>query len=295
MKAKYQKKMIVYTIIISLVTLGMISLLSFKKNLSHKLKLVCYDKEEKIIYIYSDENILLENVINPFWSEEYILGIYDNGVNLFIGKYSIKTEKWEELLPISQLCEGIKKEIDVWSIYNIRMQSDEMLTFIYDGKIYAYKFAENKIELLETNTVVYKYEWLDGNTLLILSEWENLQIGKLEKFNLRTGSRESINDSVTDFVCLPEENQILYSKKYFMGSWTEYELYCIDAERLEIIEKKRYRNISIGHIFLDSENDIYVIDSILSLKDKQAVRYTNRNNLISVFVTEMEGDCIGIK
>ena len=128
-----------------------------------------------------------------------------------------------------------------------------------------------------------------------MSEWENLQIGKLEKFNLRTGSRELINDSVTDFVCLPEENQILYSKKYFMGSWTEYELYCIDAERLEIIRKKRYNNVSIGHIFLNSENDIYVIDSILSLKDKQAVRYINRNNLIPVFVTEMEGDCIGIK
>lgn len=153
-KANHQRKLIAYIIIIGLVTLGMISLFLFKENLGHKLKLVCYDKEKEIIYIYGDENIVLENVINPFWSEEYILGICDAGEKLFIGKYSIKTEKWEELLPISQLCEGIKKEIDVWSIYNIRIQSDEILTFIYDGKIYAYNFVENKIELLETNTVV---------------------------------------------------------------------------------------------------------------------------------------------
>ena len=289
-----KRKGLICLAICVLVCLGIVSLLLFKEKFSRKLNMVCYDEKEQIIYSYGNDRILLENVINPFWTEEYILGIYDDGEKTFIGKYSLNGEKWEELLPSSLLYESMNKEMDADSIYNIRIKSDGTLTFIYDGKIYSYDSDERKIELVDTTTEVHKFEWMDENTLFILSEWEKLQIGKLEKYNLLTGDREFLNDSVADFACLQEENRILYSKKYFMGSWTEYELYSTDVASLENIRKKRYRTISVGNILGNSGNEVYVIESELSLNDKLAVYYINEDNLIPIYVTKMQGNCIGI-
>lgn len=86
-----KRRVMFITVIIIAITVLSIFMISF----SPKVKFVCYDKQKKIIFFYGDDAPFLENVVSPFWSEDFILAVFDDGKEAFIGKYIIKEGEWQ--------------------------------------------------------------------------------------------------------------------------------------------------------------------------------------------------------
>ncbi len=151
------------------------------------------------------------------------------------------------------------RDIEISLFSNFRIANNGNLTFIYDSTIYSCNLSTKEIDVLKVCDSIQRFEWSDDNTLLILDEMSGLLIGWLKKYNIQTKEEVVIDKSVTDFVYLTKEQQVVYAKKYFLGSWCEYELNYVDAKNLERLKNKRYFNTSIGQLIVNSENNIFVV------------------------------------
>lgn len=286
-----KRRVMFITVIIIAITVLSIFMISF----SQKVKFVCYDKQKKIIFFYGDDAPFLENVVSPFWSEDFILAVFDDGKEAFIGKYIIKEGEWEVLLPVSWVQEKMGRNIEISLFSNFRMANYGNLTFIYDDVIYSYNLIAKEIDVLKVCDSIQRFEWSDDNTLLILDEMSGLLIGWLKKYNIQTKEEMVIDKSVTDFVYLTEEQQVVYAKKYFLGSWCEYELIYVDANELEILKNKRYFNTSMGQLIVNSKNNIFVVESCLSPDNELEVKRILRRTLSAIYIGKVDEYCIGIK
>lgn len=286
-----KRRVMFITVIIIAITVLSIFMISF----SQKVKFVCYDKQKKIIFFYGDDAPFLENVVSPFWSEDFILAVFDDGKEAFIGKYIIKEGEWEVLLPVSWVQEKMGRNIEISLFSNFRMANYGNLTFIYDDVIYSYNLIAKEIDVLKVCDSIQRFEWSDDNTLLILDEMSGLLIGWLKKYNIQTKEEMVIDKSVTDFVYLTEEQQVVYAKKYFLGSWCEYELIYADANELEILKNKRYFNTSMGQLIVNSKNNIFVVESCLSPDNELEVKRILRRTLSAIYIGKVDEYCIGIK
>ena len=262
----------------------------------HHVELVCYDKKEGSVFLKRDDTFILENVISPAWGENYILAIYYDGNDEIIGKYVMEEGVWENLMPVSRFCGETDGQIEISQFSNFRLVGDRKLTFVYKDGIYEYDMIEKEIYIIKLCDGISKFEWLDQDTLIILDETSNLLIGWLKKYNIHTKEEVLIDKSVTDFV-YQGDNQIVYAKKYFLGSWCEYELKCIDAHDLKTIQSKRYINTSIGQIVQDSDRNIFVVESSLSLDNELEVKKIFKGSLNALYVGKIQRHCycIGVK
>lgn len=285
---KKRKKRFIAVIIIAM-TLLFIFMISF----SQRVKLVCYDKREKTVFIYGEDASFLENVVSPVWSEDFILAVFNDGKEEFIGRYVIEEDDWEILLPVSRFQEKMGRNIEISLFSNLRIASNGNLTFIYDDVIYSYSLSTKEIDILKVCDSIQRFEWSDDNTLLILDEMSDLLIGWLKKYDVQTREEVVIDKSVTDFVYLAEEQQVVYAKKYFLGSWCEYELKYLDNE-LEIIKNKRYFNTSIGQLIVNSKNNIFVVESCFSPDNELEVKRILQRTLSAIYVMKVDKYCIGI-
>ena len=86
-----------------------------------------------------------------------------------------------------------------------------------------------------------------------------------------------------------------YAKKYFLGSWCEYELNFADIRNMRITKNKRYYSASLGQLFLDADHNIFVVESRLSPDNELEVRRILRGTLGAVYITKVEDDCIGVR
>lgn len=286
------------------IIIAMTALVLFRLSFSLKVKFVCYDTREKVLFFYGDDAPFLENVIAPFWSEDSILAVFDGGEEAFIGKYVMKEGEWEILLPVSRVREKLGRDIELSLFSNFRIADNGNLTFIYDDVIYSYNLIAKEMDALKVCDNIQRFEWADDNTLLILDEMCDLYVGWLKKYNIQTGEEAVIDKSVLDFVYLTEEQQAIYAKKYFLGSWCEYELNCADANELEILKNKRYFNTSIGQIIVDSKNNIFVVEDWLSSDNEQEVKRILQRTLRAIYVGKIaepggvlrrRAYCIGIQ
>lgn len=285
------KKFIIFTIII----IALICTLKFTIDFLYGVEFVCYNKNDKSVFLKGDDTGILENVVSPVWSKNYILAIFDGGKDEFIGKYVIEEGVWENLMPVSWFYEETGRQIEVSLFSNFRLVNNTKLIFIYDGEIYEYNITEKVISLLKTCNGVSRFEWMDKDTLLILDETSDLLIGWLKKYNIQTKEELVIDKSVTDFIYLAEDNQIVYAKKYFLGSWCEYELKYVNAHDLKLINNKRYVNTSIGQIISDSKNNIFVVESCLSSDNELEVKKILKGSLSAIYVAKVNRYCIGIR
>lgn len=264
-------------------------------NSLHHVEFVCYNKEDNTISLNGDNANILEDVVSPAWSENYILAIIYDGEDEFIGKYVMEEGAWENLMSVSWFYKETGRQIERSLFSNFRLSNDRKLTFVYDDGIYEYDITRKEIHLIKACDGVSRFEWVDKETLLILDETSNLLIGWLKKYNIQTEEEFIIDKSVTDFIYLEEDNQIVYAKKYFLGSWCEYELKYVNAYNLNLISNKRYANTSIGQIILDVENNIFVVESCLSSDNELEVKKILKGSLNAIYVGKVNRYCIGIK
>ncbi len=87
-------------VFITVIMIAMTVLSIFMISFFQRVKLVCYDKQEKIIFIYGEDASFLENVVSPVWLEDYILAVFHDGKEAFIGRYVIEEGKWEAFFPV---------------------------------------------------------------------------------------------------------------------------------------------------------------------------------------------------
>lgn len=285
------KRIAVLTIITIIISLILIVTLVFINN----VEFVCYDKNDNYIFVDSDDTNILENVVSPAWSKNYILAICYDQKDEFIGKYVMEEGVWEKLMPVSWFYEETGCQNELTKFSNFRLVNDRKLFFIYDNKIYEYDITKEELRLIKPCNGVLKFECMDKDTLLILDETSNLLIGWLKKYNVHTKEELVIDKSVTDFIYLEEDNQIVYAKKYFLGSWCEYELNFVKAYDLKLISNKRYVNTSIGQIISDADNNIFVVESCLSLDNELEVKKILKGSLKALYVGKVKRCCIGIK
>lgn len=231
----------------------------------------------------------------PTWAENTIFALVDDGNEMFIGRYIMEKGEWEVLLPVSLFQEKLDEQIDASLFRNFRMMSGDDLTFVYDDVIYRYSPVTEEVEALLEGNHIQRFEWADEHTLLLLHEMGDLFVGWLEKYDIQTGESEVIDKSVTDFVYLPDDDQVAYAKKYFLGSWCEYELNFADIRNMKIAKNKRYYNASLGQLFLDADHNIFVVESHLSPDNELEVRRILRGTLGAVYITKVEDDCIGVR
>lgn len=198
--------------------IAMTMLFIFMISFFQRVKLVCYDKREKIVFIYGEDAPFLENVVSPVWSEDFILAVFNDGKEEFIGKYVMEEGEREVLLPVSWFQEKMGRNIEISLFSNLRIASNGNLTFIYDDIIYSYSFSTKEIDILKVGDRIQRFEWSDDNTLLILDEMSDLLVGWLKKYDIQTREEVVIDKSVTNFVYLTDEQQVVYAKKYFLGS-----------------------------------------------------------------------------
>lgn len=265
-------------------------------NPLHHVEFACYDKDEGSVFFKSNDTLILEHVISPVWGEKYILAIYYDGKDEFIGKYVIEEGVWENLMPVSLFCEEMGGQIEASQFSNFRLVGDRKLTFICQDGIYEYDMIEKEIHLIKLCDGVSKFEWMDQDTLIILDKTSSLFIGWLKEYDIYTKEEVLVDKSVTDFV-YQGDSQIVYAKKYFLGSWCEYELKYVDAHDLKLIKNKRYINTSIGQIVQDSDHNIFVVESRLSLDNELDVKKIFEGSLNAIYVGKIPSSCycIGIK
>lgn len=287
-----RKKLIIFTIIIVIVVLFVFMMCS-----SQRIDLIFYDESMKSVYIYGEGNPLLENFVAPVWLDNIVIAVFIDGNEPFIGKYMMEECEYEVLLPISQFQEELDEQIEISQFSNLRITHNGNLTFIYDDVLYCHNPSTKEMDVLLVLNNVQKYEWMDENTLLILDEVGDLEIGWLKKYDFQSQEELIISKSVTDFVYLSENNQVVYAKKYFMGSWCEYELVCTDADTLTMLRKRKYLNTSIGQLVVDSDDNIFIVESRLSLDNDLQVKRILKGTMIVISVMEVERNkyCIGVK
>lgn len=287
-----RKKLIVFIVIIMII---MICIFKAAINYLYGMEFVYYDRHAYSVFLDGDDTAVLENIMSPVWSKKCILAIFDDGKGAFIGKYVLEEGTWETLMPVSWFCEETGRQIEMSLFGNFRLTNDKKLSFVYDDEIYEYDIYKNEIRLLKICNGVSRFEWMDKDTLLILDETSDLLIGWLKKYNIQTKEEVVVDKSVTDFVYLAEDNQIVYAKKYFLGSWCEYELKYVNSRDQKLICNKRYVNTSIGHIIVDSENNIFVVESCLSSDNELEVKKILKGSLRAIYVAKVNRYCIGIK
>lgn len=216
-------------------------------------KLLIYNAEQNTIYYKGNSKVLLENVLNPsmvgrdtvmaiFTEPEPLVGIYDMPSGAITPIVSLELLGKEEL---SQPALVPKEPMAI--------------SFISDNILYEYQVESGETKVLWEFTGPISenaYKWLDDSRMLVLDEHLILDDWKLLELHVETGETTLVDTYVSAFDI--SEDGIFYSRKYYMGSWCEWELHFLNRDLKVVKEPERNMLWEILGLFCGEDGKLYV-------------------------------------
>ncbi len=249
----------------------------------HTSKILRYNTDEYIIYMTNTEEPPIENIVNPsVIQENKVVGIFIEN-QPYIGYYDFETQEKITVMQLSELTEMAGEPIAAEDIRNIQYISMEpvVFSFIVGDKLYKYDEATGLCVLWEFSGMMSDraYCWLDDKQILVLDEAEILNDWNLLVLNTETGEKTLIDGNVSAFAVAEE---IVYSKKYYMGSWCEWELHFLDKNLQSTREPVRSGFWSVGDIVFGADGEIYFVSEMSGTLEKEASVYHFKGGLFPV-------------
>ena len=260
---------------------GICILLGFVMILCKDTILLVYDSKRDVIYENSNGEVVLEDIVNPSMTRKNLIyGVFREKQS-YIGYYDLETDIKHVCIYVDDLEEELGEKITIKDIHSIQCISTEPLdiTFVIDHKLYRYDEEAGANLLWEFSGVMSEnpYYWVDSEKVLLLDELEILNDWKLWLLDIRTGQRTLVDNHVSAIMVAEE---IVYGKKFYRGSWCEWEL-CFLSDDLKSIRKQvRSKYKSIGELICGDDNDIYIMASVDGTQETQREVYQYRNHFL---------------
>ncbi len=276
---KIKKKKSINIIIVILFLGGICSCFLLQRN----SKILRYDADEHIIYTTNAEEPLMKNIVNPsVLQENKVVGIFMEN-QPYIGYYDFETKETIIVMQLSELSQMTREQLTAEDVQDIRCISMEpiIFSFIVGDKLYKYDEDAGISVLWEFTGMMSDkaYCWLDDKQILLQDMAEILKDWNFFMLNTETGQKTLIDGNVSAFAVAEE---IVYSKKYYMGSWCEWELHFLDKSFQDTREPVRSGFWSVGDIVFGTDGEIYFVSDMVGTMEKEAAVYHFKGGLFPV-------------
>lgn len=236
--------------------------------------LILYDSEKKLLYEDKSMEPIIENIVNPSpIDKDEIYGVFLDRKS-YIGCYNFVDNTTEICVYVEQLATELNEEVVAEEICNIQCISKEptSICFVMNDKLYKYD-VETGVSILwefSKNMPENPYYWLNDEQILLLDEHEAVDDWKFWLFNIETGEKVLIDNHVTSFIVAEE---IIYGKKFYMGSWCEWEVCFLDRNLEGYMKKDRSKYCSIGEVVYGVDRKVYIITSTKGIAENNKEIY----------------------